>query len=124
MLSFSSKGQFYIVAAVTIVLYLYSLSLYTQQFSTIDVARYINLDEVVLADNVKKKLWDLNQTIKNCNEFRYYSKDFLETIKEFSKSRLISFNYDSIFNSPCNNTFIIYINSTQVNLNFRLDFNK
>jgi len=111
------KGQFFIVSAVVIVFILFSLSLFIQQFSTIDAVGFLNLEEVRLAKNVLTKIVQLNKTNLPCNEFRYYLKDFLETTKELYKDRLIRFDYYINFTSSnCNNTIYIFINSTRINI--------
>ncbi|MEM5831582.1 MAG: hypothetical protein QXO40_05260 [Candidatus Aenigmatarchaeota archaeon] len=118
------KGQFFILTAVFIVFILYSLFLYLQQFSSMDVATYLYSDEIILMRNLFEKIHELNKSIETCAEFRYFSKDFLETVKNSYKNKLIKLDYSITMINPCNNIFSIDVFSPKINLSLNFQINR
>ncbi|MEM5811692.1 MAG: hypothetical protein QXJ14_04205 [Candidatus Aenigmatarchaeota archaeon] len=118
------KGQFFILTAVFIVFILYALFLYLQQFSSMDVAIYLYSDEIILMRNLFEKIYELNKSVETCAEFRYFSKDFLETVKNSYKDKLIRLDYNITMANYCNNTFSIDVASPKINLSSTFQINR
>ncbi|MCS7123510.1 MAG: hypothetical protein RMJ17_02985 [Candidatus Aenigmarchaeota archaeon] len=110
------KGQFFVLTTVVIVFILFSISLYLQQFSTMDLASYLSIEEPVLMSNIVGKLYELNKSVETCSEFRYFSKDFLETVKKSYRNKLIKVDYYFSMAPVCNNFFTITIYSPRINI--------
>lgn len=109
----SSKGQFFIVSAVSIVIILFFIGRWLEPSTVPDTSSIALTEELFTFDNVKEKATAVVKGSESCEELDYNLQEYKNFLNDFAREKnyQIGFVYSI---EPCSSSAIARVNLTLV----------